>query len=276
MRRRTVKTFSNNLIAVLTVSAAVLAASSATAGGFSFGGGGGGGKGGKNSGNKSFKFNVYTGNFNHHNNHYKKKYYDCYDGLYRVHYIQPVVVYRTNYYPQFRACYVFPGDTWFSISKRCYGVEFLGKHVASFNRLNMSTRLMPGHMLRLPVVNANGSLSVSNAPMPAPFAPQGVPFAAQAAPVEPTLPQVAIGSTLMLDGESLGTEKGIVRLQINGMTLPVEVIEWTGNAVKVQLPKADLSRAVKAELEVLRADGSLASNSAIELMPATTSVALGN
>jgi len=93
---------------------------------------------------------------------------------------------------------------------------------------------------------------------------------------EPTLPRVAIGSTLMLDGKSLSTEKGIVRLQISGMTLPVEVIEWTAGSVKVQLPKMDLSRPVKADLEVLRADGSLASNSAIELTPAATRLALGN
>ena len=46
--------------------------------------------------------------------------------------------------------------------------------------------------------------------------------------------------------------------------------------MKIQLPKMELSRPVKASLEVLRADGSLASKSAIELTPAATRLALGN
>ena len=93
-------------------------------------------------------------------------------------YIEPVrLVYSQCYHPQFRCCYVYPGDNWYSISKRVYGVDFLCKHIASYNGLSMNSPLVPGQMLRLPVVNANGSLAVSNAPMPAPFAPQGIPFA---------------------------------------------------------------------------------------------------
>jgi hypothetical protein len=93
---------------------------------------------------------------------------------------------------------------------------------------------------------------------------------------EPTLPKVAIGSTLVLDGKSLGTEQGNVRLRMGTLTLPVEVIEWSAESVKIQLPKMELSRSVKASLEVLRADGSLASSSAIDLSPAATRLALGN
>jgi hypothetical protein len=259
------------------------------------------------------------------------------------------LVYSQCYHPLFRSCYVFPGDTWYSISKRVYGVEFLCKHIASYNGLSMYSPLVPGQMLRLPVVNANGSLAVSNAPMPAPFSSQGMPFAAQgvqgpsiapqgsvngpaptglpsgvnmAAPQglpnsmnamstasqgpsvppleatfnspktepaatatpaanirtvkeEPTLPRVAIGSTLVLDGDSLGDEKGIVRLRISTLTLPVEVIEWTTSSVKIELPKMELGRPVKASLEVMRADGSVASKSEIELTPAATRLALG-
>jgi hypothetical protein len=217
----------------------------------------------------------------------------------------------------------------------------------------MYSPLVPGQMLRLPVVNANGTLATSNAPMPAPFSPQGMPFAAQGTPLgvqgspvapqgsingpapagltsglnteapqglpnginassatsqgpsvppleatfnstktepaatatpaanirtvkeEPMLPRVAIGSTLLLDGNSLGDEKGIVRLQISTLTLPVTVTEWTTTSVKIELPKMELGRPVKASLEVLRADGSVASKSEIELTPAATRLALG-
>jgi hypothetical protein len=63
---------------------------------------------------------------------------------------------------------------------------------------------------------------------------------------------------------------------VSGLALPVDVIEWSETSVEIQLPKMDLSNPVKAELEVMRADGSLASKSGIELTPAATRVALGN
>jgi hypothetical protein len=345
------KTSKNYLTATLAIGAALLVASNASAGGFSFGGGGGGGGGGNKGG---FKVSFH-GNHNHnHKNHNHGHHHHHHHGHHHhVRYYSPPVriLYSQCYHPQFQSCYVYPGDTWYSISKRVYGVEFLCKHIASYNGLSMYSPLVPGQMLRLPVVNANGSLAVSNAPMPAPFtpqgfangpapqgtpagfapqgtpnglapqglpngmnagAPQGLPSGMNAASIapqgsssapqqvnveapstepataaapaasirtvkeEPTLPRVAIGSTLMLDGESLGDEKGIVRLQLGALTLPVEVIEWTTSSVKISLPKMELGRPVKASLEVLRADGSLASKSEIELTPAATRVALGN
>jgi len=93
---------------------------------------------------------------------------------------------------------------------------------------------------------------------------------------EERLPSVAIGSILTLDGQSLGDERGIVRLKVSGIALPVEVLDWNASIVKVQLPQLDLAGAMKAEIEVLRADGSLASKSAVELTPATNRLALNN
>jgi hypothetical protein len=93
---------------------------------------------------------------------------------------------------------------------------------------------------------------------------------------EARLPSVAIGSILSLDGQSLGDGRGSVRILVNGLALPVEVLEWNASVVKVQLPQLDLAGALKAEIEVLRADGSLASKSAVELTPATNRLALSN
>ena len=87
---------------------------------------------------------------------------------------------------------------------------------------------------------------------------------------------MAIGSILTLDGQSLGDGRGSVRLVVNGLALPVEVLEWNASVVKVQLPQLDLAGALKAQIEVLRADGSLASKSAVELTPATNRLALSN
>jgi hypothetical protein len=290
----------NNLFASLALCAAVVGAKMAQADGFKFGGGSG------NNGNSksSFKinFNVNGSSQNKLKNGSSfKKYVDVYtdkrthrhtDKHCRIRYIQPVhSVYSQCYHPQFGGCYVYPGDTWYSISKRAYGVGFLSQHIATYNRLPINSLLVPGQMLRLPVVNSNGTLSASNAPMPAPYAPNGVGSSAlstyasttnisaagAAAPMsEPTLVQVPAGSTLMLDIESLGTERGSVRLRLGSLSLPVAVMEWTPASVKVELPKMELSRSVKSSLEVVRADGSVVSQSAIELTPAATQLALGN
>jgi hypothetical protein len=342
------KNSKSNLIAILVIASAVLAATNASAGGFSFGGGGGGGGGGNKGGFKiSFGGNNHN-HLNHHGHHHHHKYHH-----HHVRYYEPVrYVYSQCYHPLFRVCFVYPGDTWYTISKKMYGVDFLCRHIASYNGLSLHSPLLPGQQLRIPVVNTNGTLSASGAPLPPAFVPQGIPVAAQGAPigpqttqfgptsfmvapntsatqgspvglnpqglntglapqglpggasitpiqnslstpngpttsaapaasirpakVEPALPRVSIGSTLVLDGTSLGEEKGIVRLRISDMTLPVEVLEWSASSVKIELPKIDMSRPLKADLEVVRADGSVASSTAIELSPAATRLALGN
>jgi hypothetical protein len=119
----------------------------------------------------------------------------------------------------------------------------------------------------------NGPVSIPSTQLSAPTTPTAD---IRTISDEPKLPTVAIGSVLMLEGESLGDEKGIVRLRISNMSLPVEVIEWSASSAKIQLPKMDLAGSMKADLEVLRADGSLASKTAIELTPAATRLALGN
>jgi len=93
---------------------------------------------------------------------------------------------------------------------------------------------------------------------------------------EESFPSVAMGSILMLDGQELGDNAGIVRMRINGLALPTKVLDWNKGTVKIQLPQLDLAKAIQAEIEVMRADGSLASKSAINLTPAATRLALGN
>ncbi len=319
------RTSTINLIAILTIVAVALAAGSVSAGGFSFGGGGG--KGGGKGGGGSFKVSLGGGNHNHQNHkHHSHKHHGHHHHKYCHYpvkkYYEPTYVYDQCYHPYYRFCYVHPGDTWYTIAKRCYGQTHLWKHIATYNDLGLSSSvLVPGQQLQLPVVNANGTLAASNAPAPTGFAPQSASFGSQGAPIgpqaqamapqaaaatqpinpaaasiqpmntaapaapaanirsiseEPKRPIVTIGSMLALDGESLGTEEGTVRLRISGLALPVEVLEWNDSSVKIQLPTLDLSEAISAELEVLRADGRLASNSAIELSPAATRLALGN
>jgi len=137
-------------------------------------------------------------------------------------------------------------------------------------------------------MNAGGAPAGFQGPFNGPMnGPVSTPDTRPSAPLLPTanirvasaerpLATVAIGSVLSLDGQALGSEKGIVRLRINGLALPVEVLEWSAESAKIRLPELDIDGSMQAELEVLRADGSLASKTAIELTSAATRLALGN
>jgi hypothetical protein len=195
------------------------------------------------------------------------------------------------YYPVNCHCFVYPGDTLATISLRAYGNGGLGQYIARYNGLRLNSRLFAGQKLRLPVINSNGTLTASPSPAPAPYLAQAVAqnttgqaFGSQGVAIVPStpvtnersLPAAAVGSVLMLDGQALGTEKGMVRLRIGALALPVEIVEWSPSAAKVQLPQLDLNAATNAELEVVRADGSVASKSTVKLTPAATRLAFGN
>jgi hypothetical protein len=198
--------------------------------------------------------------------------------------------YATCYRPFHSDCYVLAGDTWYTICQREYGNSSYGQFVASYNSLSMSSPLSIGQQLRLPEIYSNGRLAASSAPAASPLAMTNASARqlapAQAAPAVPaanirqasesTLPNVPVGSVLVLDAASLGSEKGLVRLRLNGVALPVDVLDWSGDSAKVRLPEMDLASAIEAEIEVLRADGSLASKSAVQLTPSDTRLARGN
>jgi hypothetical protein len=63
---------------------------------------------------------------------------------------------------------------------------------------------------------------------------------------------------------------------VSGLSLPIEVLAWTGSSATVRLPNVELAEALQAEIEVLRADGSLASKTGIKLTPSADKLALSN
>jgi hypothetical protein len=81
------------------------------------------------------------------------------------------------------------------------------------------------------------------------------------------LPKVTVGSTLLVDGQTFGDKPGTARLQVGGAALKIEVVEWAGSAVKIRLPQLDLVSVMNADIEVVRADGSLAIKTTVELTP---------
>jgi hypothetical protein len=283
------RTTITSLVAFLAVSAAVLNTANASGcggnngGGGNYGGNGGGYLGGGNLGGG------YGGGYNNNNNCQTNGGYPL--GGYPNN--QP---YGQAYEP-FHSWYICqPGDAFYTVSLKEYGTSAVANQIARFNRLAANAALVPGQRLMLPSVSANGQLSQSRAP--APFVDGGVPnsvgtptahFARPQASVasslassvkvaatEPALPNVTVGSTLMLDGQVFGDEQGTARLRVGGLSLPIEVLEWTSSTAKVRLPQVELTSAMGAEIEVLRADGSLASKSGINLTPADARLARSN
>jgi hypothetical protein len=194
-------------------------------------------------------------------------------------------------YEPFHSTYICqPGDSFYTVSLKEYGTSSNMKHIASYNRMATNAALVPGMRLMLPSISAGGRLSASRAPAAegyatSPYAtstanfvqPTATPVVAPVtmSPIatEPERVSIPTGSTLQLDGESLGADAGVVRLRISGVAMPVEVVEWNTASTKIRLPKLDVTGATKAELEVVRADGTLASTNAISLTSAASSVA---
>jgi hypothetical protein len=196
-------------------------------------------------------------------------------------------------YEPFHSTYlVQPGDNFYVVSLKEYGNSSAATSIARFNRMAPSDALRPGQRLVLPSISANGLLSVSRAPAAenlnatsntaststAKFSQTSVAVVPETATTtdEVERPSVPTGSVIKLDGQSLGDEKGVVRLRISNVALPVEIVEWTADSTKVRLPKLDVNGTMKAELEVLRADGSVAATNAIELTSTVDNLALGN
>jgi hypothetical protein len=193
-------------------------------------------------------------------------------------------------YEPFHGMYtVEPGDSFYTVSLKEYGTSAAATYIARYNRVAPNAALVPGQRLALPSISANGQLTASRAPaaetfnaMPNAFTASPVNFAKSplatvanpaAATPEPPRASVPTGSVIKLDGQSLGTQKGVVRLRISNVAMPVEVVEWSADSTKVRLPKLDVSGGTKAELEVVRADGTLAATNAIELTTAISGLA---
>ena len=179
---------------------------------------------------------------------------------------------------------VLPGDTLFEVSLKEYGTSANARFISQFNNLGRAPALVVGQTLQIPAISAIGQLSVSRAPAAESLQSSPVTnnlstasnFAgttSTAPAVSAPLLKVNVGSTLLVDGQTFGDKQGVARLRVGGAALKIEVVEWAGSSVKIRLPQLDLASAASADIEVVRADGSLASKTGIELS-APTEVAL--
>jgi hypothetical protein len=88
--------------------------------------------------------------------------------------------------------------------------------------------------------------------------------AGNAAPSDRPIPSIMIGSLMSIGGQQLGNDRGMVHLIVNGQVRMLEIVEWTANAAKVKVP-ADLPAGAQAQIEILRADGSVVTKDNVQL-----------
>lgn len=80
--------------------------------------------------------------------------------------------------------------------------------------------------------------------------------------------QIPVGALITLQGKELGTDAGQVVVQIDEISLPAMMNEWQNESVQVTLPMLGLASATKANLWMVKADGTVAANIPVELVPA--------
>jgi hypothetical protein len=174
-----------------------------------------------------------------------------------------------------------PGDSFYTVSLKEYGTSANAGKIAQFNGMSEEAALVPGQQLVLPSIAADGTLSQSTAQVAQSFAPANNAVAAGSLPATPVSftsaagtnddaarTKVPAGSTLLVDGQDFGSKAGSAHLRIGGTFLKVAVAEWTSSSVKVSLPKADRAGTANADLEIVRADGTIASRTNLEVVSA--------
>jgi hypothetical protein len=82
-----------------------------------------------------------------------------------------------------------------------------------------------------------------------------------------------VGATVTLNGKDLSDKPGQVMLQIGDIAVPVTIKEWKSDAVVCTLPVLGLTKASRATLHVLKADGKTASTMMLELVTTLSTTA---
>ncbi|MCR9202241.1 MAG: hypothetical protein NXI04_26665 [Planctomycetaceae bacterium] len=114
----------------------------------------------------------------------------------------------------------------------------------------------------------------ADAPVPGdpPIAPPAPGLGQPAAPAPPSeqLPQVTPGQQVSIEGSRLGVQPGVVSLSVAGLQLQARVISWTETKVDAVIPQLPLSAAATAQVAVVNAQGQVADQLDVLLVPAVT------
>ncbi|MCE9548775.1 MAG: hypothetical protein K8T25_25125 [Planctomycetia bacterium] len=87
------------------------------------------------------------------------------------------------------------------------------------------------------------------------------------------LMKVPAGATITLRGEGFGAQPGRVGIATGELLLAAKVVNWSDTAVQIEVPQVGLTAVAKAKFVVLKADGTLASEMAFELVAANQGAA---
>lgn len=92
-----------------------------------------------------------------------------------------------------------------------------------------------------------------------------------------SLPEIPSNATFKLQVAGLGAQKGIAAVEINGVGMQAELLEWNADSVVVRLPAVGLTQAAVSQLHILQSDGSMAKTLDFKMLPAMeTAVASTN
>jgi hypothetical protein len=82
------------------------------------------------------------------------------------------------------------------------------------------------------------------------------------------LPEIPANATFKMAIASLGAAEGAAAVDVKGVGMMVEILQWNPDSVVVRLPAVELQQKALSELAVLRADGSLAHTLKFNMLPA--------
>ena len=91
-----------------------------------------------------------------------------------------------------------------------------------------------------------------------------------------TLPEIPSHATFKLQAAGLAAAKGMAAVEVNGVGLQAEVLEWNGDSVVVRLPSVGLTQPLVSQLYILQADGSMAKNLKFKMLPALQNTVAAN
>ncbi len=86
---------------------------------------------------------------------------------------------------------------------------------------------------------------------------------------------VPIGATLTLTGEGFGLTPGQVFLNLNGLSLAAQIVQWGPLGIRVQLPTLPLAASAPGELRIIRNDGQTAPILPLRVNPAAVAAVAG-
>jgi hypothetical protein len=83
-----------------------------------------------------------------------------------------------------------------------------------------------------------------------------------------SLPEIPSNATFKMQVAGLSGAKGVAAVEVNGVGMQAELLEWNGDSVVVRLPAVGLTQPLVSDLYILQADGSMAKNLKFKMTPA--------